>query len=266
MLLLSPAYPTPQHAAAADRVVSLFNRRPEVDTILLMGSCARGKAVVDSCIDILVLCRPQVLARSRATLESVWAQHYPSDPVFHELLNVGAYSNVDLEFIDGVFRQPPHGWTSGADEFELEIANTLAYTVPFGHEGSYYRELKAQWLPYYNEDLRSERLAMVLRYCRNNLDHIPLFAPRELYFQCFKRFYHAFEEFLQALFISRRTYPIAYDKWLHESVVEILGLPDLYARLPRLFEVRDFESQEIVEKAATLRSLVNEYIEGTDRV
>lgn len=29
---------------------------------------------------------------------------------------------------------------------------------------------------------------------------------------------------MQALFIARRTYPIAYDKWIREQVVDILGL------------------------------------------
>ena len=79
------------------------------------------------------------------------------------------------------------GWTSGADEFELEIGNTLAYSVALwervGVRASYYRELQAAWLPYYNENLRRTRLAMVLRYCRNNLAHIPRYAPRGRHFR-----------------------------------------------------------------------------------
>jgi hypothetical protein len=195
-------------------------------------------------------------------LTSFWDQHCAADPLFQELIQVGAFSQVDLDFSSGVFHPPHHGWTSGADAFELEIGNTLVYAAPLAENSNYFRELQADWLPYYHEDLRRERLALVLRFCRNNLAHIPLYAPRELYFQCFKRFYNAFEEFLQALFIAHRTYPIAYDKWVREGIVEILGLPELYAQLPPLFEVDSFESQSMVAKAARLEELIQMYIPG----
>ena len=100
---------------------------------------------------------------------------------------------------------------------------------------------------------------MVRKYCLNNLDHIPLYVARGLHFQCFNRFYDAFREFLQALFIARRTYPIAYDKWIQEQIVEILGLPELYQQLLRLFEIRRFKSHEILDKANTLKDLLDEY-------
>lgn len=260
-LRLQPAYPTPQHSDAAAAVTALFAGDPAVEAVLLMGSCARGRASRDSCLDILILTRPD-RPEERARLEALWEQHYPADPVYREMLAVGAFSHVDLEFIDG--RYDParhyHGWTSGADEFELEVGNHLAYSVPLYDRGAYYQELRARWLPYYDEDLRRERLAMVVKYCLNNLRHIPLFAARGLYFQSFKRLYHAFEEYLQALFISRRTYPIAYDKWVKEGVAEILGLPEVYARLPRLLEIHNFESQEVVARAAELEALLEETV------
>lgn len=93
----------------------------------------------------------------------------------------------------------------------------------------------------------------------NNLHHIPLYVERGLYFQSFDRLYNALQEFLQALFIARRTYPIAYNKWIREQVEEILGLPELYAQLPRLLEIRHFESREIAEKAVTLERLLEAY-------
>ena len=71
-----------------------------------------------------------------------------------------------------------------------------------------------------------------------------------------------FQEFLQALFIARRTYPIAYDKWIREQVEEILGLPDLYKQLPKLFEFSHFESSEIADKAKDLGGLLEEYAVG----
>ena len=82
---------------------------------------------------------------------------------------------------------------------------------------------------------------------------------RGLYFQSFDRLYNAYQEFLQALFIARRTYPIAYNKWIREQIVEILGLPELYEQLTHLFEIRQFESHEIAEKGKEVEELLEKY-------
>lgn len=255
-----PAYPTPAHARAAEAIRALFAPDPAVDSVLLVNSCARGKASPDSCLDVVILARPPIFAREKANLEALWQQHYPRDPVYAELLHVGAFSQVDLHFTDGHLDPADfyHGWTSGADEFELAVGNLLAYSVPL-HDGPYYQELRARWLPYYDEDLRRARLPMVLGCCRNNLAHVPLFARRGLYFQAFKRLYHALEEFLQALFIAWRVYPIAYDKWVREEIVDILGLPELYAQLTVIPQISIFESEQVIEKAAQVEALILEY-------
>ena len=172
---------------------------------------------------------------------------------------VGAFSQVDLDIVDGIFMPRPRGWTDGPDAFELEIGNTLAYSAPLWTSGDRLARLQAQWLPYYAEALRTARLADARRFCLNNLEHIPLYVRRGLYFQSFHRLYDALREFLQALFISRRVYPIAYDKWIKEQTVDILELPELYAQLTSLLEIRHFESGEIAQKATLLRSLVETY-------
>jgi hypothetical protein len=100
---------------------------------------------------------------------------------------------------------------------------------------------------------------MVKEYCLNNLHHIPLYVERELYFQSFNRLYHAIGEFLQALFISKRTYPIAYDKWIEEQLCDILKLPNLYNDLVKMMEYDTFESSEHKTKAERLESLVAHY-------
>ncbi len=255
---MTHAYPTPQHADAADAVAAFFARRPEVDAVLLTCSCARGRATPDSCLDIAVLIDA---ACEHGPLWRAWETHYATDPVFDALRQVGAFSNVDLDLIDGTLAPVPdaHGWTTGPDTFELEVGNYLAYSVPLWTRNDRFAQLRAAWLPYYDAPLRTERLAMVRRYCLNNLAHIPLYAARGLAFQCLARLQLAYGEFLQALFIARRTYPIAYDKWIHEQLVEILGMPDLYAQSVALFEIEDLESDEIVEKAETLKSMLGTY-------
>lgn len=252
------AYPTPQHADAADAVVAFFSMRPGVDAVLLTCSCARGKATPDSCLDITVLI-PE--GRDATPLWQAWEAHYATDPVFYALRQVGAFANVDLDIIDGVFEPDPdaHGWTTGPDAFELEIGNTLVYSVPLWKRNERVEQLRAAWLPYYDEDLRIERLAMVRRYCLNNLDHIPLYAPRGLVFQCLARLQMAYGEFLQALFIARRTYPIAYDKWIREQLEDSLELPELYGQSLTIFEIQALESSKIIERSKRLKGMLEKY-------
>jgi hypothetical protein len=94
----------------------------------------------------------------------------------------------------------------------------------------------------------------------NNLARIPWFLDRDLYFQAFDRFYRAFQGFLLGLHISRRIYPIAYNKWIREQIVVTLGLPRLYDELPRLFEFDRFESRALETKGQDLHRLVDEYV------
>lgn len=258
---INATYPTIEHERAAEAIVNFFSVYDKADAVILTGSCARAKATRDSCLDIAILVLPEVLSTEKVVLEKRWSDFYETEKVFKTLRQVGKYSHVDLDFIDGCFVPHPRGWTSGPDEFELEIGNYIVYSVPLWERGNCLERLKARWLPYYDESLRRKRLNMVRRYCLNNLEHIPLFVDRGLYFQAFHRLYDAFREFLQILFIARRTYPIAYDKWIREQIEDILGLPGLYKQLPRLFEIEHFESLEISQKVMDMNHLLEEYVE-----
>jgi len=264
---LGVSYPSEEHRQAAEAIVDFFTTGPDVvaDAVLQVGSCARGKASVDSCLDMLVLVRPEVLASERRRLESEWSRFHQGEAIFRQLERVGKYANAEVEFSDGCFIPGSHDYTSGADEFELEVGNYVACAVPLWQGSGYFESLRRHWLPYYDEKLARKRQVMVHGYCLNNLAHIEPYARRGLHFQCFARFYHAFQEFLQALFIARRTYPIAYDKWVREEVEGILGLPELYRQLPPLFEITSFESDEIVDKARRLEALLDEYVPADGR-
>ena len=257
---MSTEYPTKLHEEGSEKVVDYFTKIQEVEAVILYGSCARGRASKDSCLDFLIMVPKEVLSSHKQDLENGWRAFYESEEIFRRLLQVGEYSHVDLEFIDGVFRPQPHYWTGGPDNFELEIGNTLVYSEALWEGNDRFQRLKEEWLPYYDESLRKERLAGVKKFFLNNLDHIPLFVDRGLQFQAFNRLYDAFREFLQALFISKKVYPIAYDKWIREQIVDILELPELYEQLPELLEIKKFESEDIVQKAKQLEHLFNEYV------
>lgn len=256
---LAAAYPTAEHQQAAEVLVDHFRQQLGYEAVLLVNSCARGRASRDSCLDIAVMVPPDRLAHDAAALEAEWERFYQSHPVFEALHAAGKYSVVHLDFFDGQFAPQERNEAAGPDYFEVEVGNRMRYIVPLWQGGERFAQLQAQWLPYYDDALRRERLAMVRHYCLNNLHHIPLYVARDLHFQAFDRLYNAFQEFLQLLFIAHRTYPIAYNKWIKEQIVEILGLPALYARLPTLLEICPFESDLTIHKAKELEELVEFY-------
>ena len=258
-MTLEPAYPTAEHQIAAEAIKEYFVSNYRIDAVLLVNSCARGRATRDSCLDIVMLAKPDETRSPLKALEAAWQDFEKSSQVIQKLYKIGKYSVVHPDFISGVFLPREQDEAAGPDDFEVEVGNFLAYSVPLWEGSDYFAQLKEQWLPYYSERLRQKRLEKVRWYCLNNLHHIPLYVERGLYFQSFDRLYNAYREFLQALFIARRTYPIAYNKWIHEQIVEILGLPELYEQLTHLFEIRKFESTEISDKAKEVEELLEKF-------
>jgi predicted nucleotidyltransferase len=252
-------YPTEMHKKAATEITNYFSKIDDVKAVLVTCSCARGKASKDSCLDMAILLLPELEKNSRTEIIDLWNKELETNEIYKEFGKVGKYTHVDLEFINGDFKEGSNGWTSGPDQFELEIGNFIAYSKPLYKRDTYYDELRSIWLPYYNESQRSRRLGMVKKYCLNNLDHIPIYVDRQLYFQSFNRLYHAIGEFLQALFISKRIYPIAYDKWIKEQLCELLKMQDVYNELVQMMEYKKFESTEHKDKAEKLKMLLSQY-------
>jgi len=259
MKKIAPTYPTPEHQKAADVITEYFVKNYNIDAVLLVNSCARGKATQDSCLDIIVLAKPGEERSPLRELEAGWFELEKSSDAIRNLYKAGKYSVVHPDFIGGDFTPGEQDEAAGPDDFELQVGNFLAYSFPLWQGSDYFTQLREQWLPYYNEELRLQRLEKVRWFCLNNLHHIPLYVERGLYFQSFDRLYNAYQEFLQALFIARRTYPIAYNKWIHEQLVEILELPELYEQITTLFEIKKFESTEIADKAREVEELLNKY-------
>jgi hypothetical protein len=247
-------YPTPQHERAAAEIRSFFTDRPETQAVLLTNSCARGKATPDSCLDMQVLTQTAQVGR----LDQAWRRFGASGSAIAELEAVGRWSDVHLDVTDGAFevQRIDHE----LDWLEVQVGNLLAYSIPLLDRGDRLRDLREEWLPFYSEELRAERLPAARATCLGYLDRIPRLLDRQLWFQALARLHGAFDWFLLALHVEHRIYPIAYDKWIREQIVDNLALPELYERLPALFEIAHLESRELDHKAAELRALVETYL------
>ena len=255
------AYPTAAHADAAASITSFFAARDEPGAVLLVNSLARGKGVPESDLDMVALTPPGVAMDG---LRHDWERFRDTDARIARFLGSGPFAALHLDIEEAVIAPPNHPDDEYPDGFELMIGNWLVWGIPLRERDGFHARLRAEWLPYYDDELRRKRMGEIRRQCVDYLDHIPPYVSRELHFQAFSRLWRAFQLFLQALFIRRRTYPIAYDKWIREQVVEVLGLPELYAQLPGLFELSRFESDEVVAKAAHLRRLLDQYVPRED--
>lgn len=260
-MISSLGFPTALHQQVAQLAKSFFEVRSEVDTVLVVNSCARGQAAAESDLDLAVLVAPNTSVHDTQTLEAEWRAYASADPIVTQFRHSGRFTQVHLDVFDGQFT--PTVWDDGGgpDAFEVEIGNRVTYAVPLGNSGLHFQSLRAQWLPYYSEELRLSRLTMVREACSYDLDRVPFFLNRNLYFPAFDYLYKAFQEFLQALFIMRRTYPLSYTKWIREQVSNRLGLPEVYRDLPPLLSVRNLESTEVGDKAGALGRLLDRWIQ-----
>jgi predicted nucleotidyltransferase len=252
------AYPTRAHERAAAAITAFFAARGETDAVLLVCSCARGKATPDSCLDMQVIVPSDAVER----VDAEWRQFAAESDALAELFRAGRFSELHLDVWDGVI-VPGVIDDEGFDYLEVSIGNLFVYRAPLFLRGERFERLAAEWLPFYDDELRRERLEAARWFVLdNNLARIPWFLDRDLHFQAFDRFYRAFQGFLLGLHVSRRTYPLAYNKWIREQVAGTLGLPELYEQLPRLFELDRFESRALETKANDLRRLADEYLVG----
>ena len=249
-------FPTALHEEIAGLSRTFLAGHPSVDTVLVVNSCARGRAIPESDLDLAALVTQAASLDEMHSLELAWRRHLDGQGAVQQFCRTSPFAQVHVDIFNGSFQ--PTVWNDGGgpDDFELAIGNRVAYAEPLGTAGDHYVKLRRRWLPYYEDSLREQRLEMVRSTCLFDLDHVPFLVGRSLHFAAFDWFYKAYREFLQALFIARRRYPLSYAKWIREQVHERLNLPELYKALPPLLSVSRLESTELGDKADTLRRLV----------
>lgn len=252
-------FSTALHQQAARRAADFFGGHVPVDTVLVVNSCARGRATPGSDVDVAVLVSPSTSAQEMRALEGAWAAFAAADALVLQFRDAGRFTDVHVDVFDGQFE--PLVWDDGGgpDSFEIEIGNRIVHGISLDAPGQRFQQLQARWLPYYDDELRDRRLTMARHGCACDVERVLALATRGLHFSAFDYLYRAFQEFLQALFIARRTYPLSYTKWIAEQVAERLALPELYRELPPLLSIRSIESEEAGEKALALQRLMERW-------
>ena len=253
-----PLFPTEFHLGVAELVKEYFSMFPEVDTILVVNSCARGQAVAESDLDFAILARPNTNPDQIKNLEQSWLEYSSTQEAVLKYKSLSQFAHIHLDVIDGQYHPGIIENGEPIDYFEIEIGNQVFHSAPLGKEGEFFQELKKKWSPYYDEALRAERLKKLFAASHYDLDQVSFLVKRKLYFHAFDILYKGFQKYLQALFIVNKTYPIAYNKWIREQVVNWLKKPDLYTKLAPILSINNIESDQIIENAGMLRALLSD--------
>jgi len=253
-------FPTRIHEKVAGLFAGFCRNRRSIDTVLVVNSCARGVATPQSDLDMAALVKADTPDMEISELGASWERFASRNARVAEFMNMGPFCKLHIDFFTGTFT--PSLWDEGGgpDSFEIEIGNRIAHSAVWGSMGSHFEELRQQWLPFYGNQLRTERIEMVRKACAYHLEYIKLLHGRRLYFHAFDKLYTAYQEFLQGVFIARQTYPIAYNKWIHEQIVEWLELPDLYDELLTVLTITDLEGDDILSKADLLHELLENWV------
>ena len=257
-MINKPGFPTILHQDTAALVRDYFMAIPYVDTVLVVNSCARGQAIPESDLDFAILVKPGTTPADIVSIETDWLNYSFTQATILKYKRSNQFAHLHLDIIEGNYVPATLEIGGAIDFFEIEIGNQICYSAPMDKAGLHFVELQNRWLPYYNEELRLQRFTIMRDACKYNLDHIPFFVKRGLYFQALDTLCRAFEKYLATLFIANKTYPIAYNKWIKEQVVGWLKKPDLYPRLPPILSIKNIESDEINEKVKILCELLDE--------
>lgn len=258
--MLKPVFPTRLHQAAAGAVGDYFLTVPNVDTVLVVNSCARGQAVRESDLDFAILVEPGTSPARISNIENSWRIYSETQSTLIKYKQSNQFAHLHLDIIDGNYIPLNIKGGEPIDSFEIEIGNQICYSTSMHNAGPYFKALQSKWLPYYNEELRLQRFQMAQCACNYDLDHIPFYVKRELYFHAFDLLCKAFQKYLQTLFIASKTYPIAYNKWIKEQLIEWLNKPDLYLKLSPILSIDNIETKQINDKAKDLSRLLNNLV------
>ena len=253
------SFPTDTHKQVFDKSIEYLKTIPEVGAVTLGGSLARSKGDFHSDIDINLYMKPE-FEEDDSRKENIIKDFKNFETSLGKFDNVDKYFHVGIDIRALSVKPEPRDWVTGPDEYEVEIGNAYVYCELIYEHDLLFSNTKDNYLPYYSEDLRKERLDEVMMYLKNDIGKSEVAAERGLYFHAFKRFHNANLEFLQALFMVKKTYPLTYDKWVKEQLVDILKLPELYKDFVSLYELNELESNELLEKIKLLNSLIAKYI------
>src|SRR5437016_5378080 len=98
---MKPSFPTKLHSDAAEIVRDYFLAIPNIDTVLVVNSCARGQAVAESDLDFAILVKADTTASQIETIGDSWRIHSQTQSTLSKYKQLNQFSHLHLDIIDG---------------------------------------------------------------------------------------------------------------------------------------------------------------------
>src|SRR6476469_2140459 len=124
------SFPTKLHQDSADLVRDYFLAIPNVDTVLVVNSCARGKAVPESDLDFAILVKPDTTPAEIKNMEQAWQIYSEKQTTILKYKQSSPFAHLHLDVIDGKYRPANVEKGEPIDYFEIEIGNQVCYSAP----------------------------------------------------------------------------------------------------------------------------------------
>ena len=112
--------------------------------------------------------------------------------------------------------------TASHDSLDLLFANFYQYGIPFIGETPLKDEINEKFLPFYDDDIRKRRLAVLTTRVQKNNERV--LSDIERGCSVFDDVYRSRSYFLKWLFIFKKTYPISLTKHLDRQLEDLLGM------------------------------------------
>ena len=120
-----PSFPTSLHQNAANLVKDFFMAIPDVDTVLVVNSCAREQAVPESDLDFAILVNPETSPIDILNMEKSWQKYQETQTTILKYKRSSPFSHLHLDIIDGNYTSTKLEVGVATDFFEIEIGNQI---------------------------------------------------------------------------------------------------------------------------------------------
>src|SRR3954469_12610961 len=98
-MVFKPGFPTKLHQDSAEVIRDYFLAIPNVDTVLVVNSCARGRAVLESDLDFAILIQPETKPAEIRNIENCWQIYSETQPTLIKYKQSNKFAHVHLDII-----------------------------------------------------------------------------------------------------------------------------------------------------------------------
>lgn len=165
-------------------------------------------------------------------------------------------SNIfDLVITDSSVYYSTYSEDISKDNFELYVGNLFVHSKLLFQKRNYYSSLQKKYLPYYNDKLRTLRMAGLTKDINRQINQIKNNAQAGQIINALYYLNRTILSIIQLKFIQKRVYPLSYQKWINYQFKKILGEENFLNNLNEILKKTNLSKKDIIELANKLSNI-----------